>query len=140
VLAFGLAFLPLAGRMILLRAARYGGQVRLRLAYGGTGDTGTSLLLRQDYGGQGGETPPVGFSSQNTKSVFLHSRSKLKGLSLRVMEIKEKKSAKEQVPFDPIRFAATVPSRQPTMKDRTDAKERPDDPLSRKITPRWTLR
>jgi integrase len=28
--------------MILLRAARYGGQIRLRLAYGGTGDTGTS--------------------------------------------------------------------------------------------------
>ncbi|MGA2555380.1 MAG: hypothetical protein ABSG04_03815 [Verrucomicrobiota bacterium] len=48
---------------------------------------------------------------------------------MRVMKVKEKKSAKEQVPFDPILFGATVPSRQPTMKDRADAKERPDDAI-----------
>ena len=48
------------------------------------------------------------------------------------MKVKEKKSTKEQVPFDPILFAVTVPSRQPTLKDRADAKERPDDAIEPK--------
>jgi hypothetical protein len=51
------------------------------------------------------------------------------------MKVKEKKSTKEQVPFDPILFAVTVPSRQPTMKDRMDAKERPDDAIEPKDHP-----
>ena len=59
--------------------------------------------------------------------VFLHSRSKPKGIRLRVMKVKEKKSAKARVPFDPILFAVTVPSRQPTARDRADAKERAED-------------
>jgi hypothetical protein len=45
------------------------------------------------------------------------------------MKAKEKKSAKGAVHFDPILFAVTVPSRQPTPKDRSDAKERPDDAI-----------
>ena len=73
--------------------------------------------------------------SQSKKSVFLGLRSKPKGISLRVMKVKEKKSAKEQVPFDPILFAVTVPSRQPSMKDRADAKERPDDAIEPKDHP-----
>jgi len=48
------------------------------------------------------------------------------------MKAKEKKSAKGQVPFDPILFAVTVPSRQPTAKDRADAKERADDAIEPK--------
>jgi hypothetical protein len=64
--------------------------------------------------------------------VFLHLRFKGKGISLRVMKVKEKKAAKEQVPFDPILFAVTVPSRQPTVRDRADAKERPDDAIEPK--------
>jgi len=48
---------------------------------------------------------------------------------LRVMKTKEKNSAKGGVPFDPILFAVTVPSRHPTAKDRTDAKERADDAI-----------
>jgi len=51
---------------------------------------------------------------------------------VRVMKAKEKKSAKGAVPFDPILFAATVPSRQPTAKDRADAKERADDAVEPK--------
>jgi hypothetical protein len=51
---------------------------------------------------------------------------------LRVMKTKEKKSRKGQVPFDPILFAVTVPSRQPTAKDRADAKERADDAVEPK--------
>ena len=51
---------------------------------------------------------------------------------MRVMKVKEKKSEKEQVPFDPVLFAVTVPSRQPTMKDRADAKERADDAIEPK--------
>jgi hypothetical protein len=43
------------------------------------------------------------------------------------MKIKERKVANERVPLDPILFAVTVPSRQPTVQDTTDAKERPDD-------------
>jgi len=99
--------------------------IRLRLAYGGTGDTGTSL----------GEMPSDEFSSPQKEGVILRLRSKPKGISLRVMKVKEKKSAKEQVPFDPILFAVTVPSRQPTMKDRADAKERPDDAIEPKDHP-----
>ncbi len=45
------------------------------------------------------------------------------------MKVKEKKSNKGQVPFDPILFAVTVPSRKPTPKDRADAKERADDAI-----------
>jgi hypothetical protein len=43
------------------------------------------------------------------------------------MEVKEKTSRKKRVPLDPILFAVTVPSRQPSVKDRADAKERADD-------------
>ena len=53
-------------------------------------------------------------------------------INLRQMKVKEKKSPKEQVPFDPILFAVTVPSRKPTAKDRADAKERPDDAIEPK--------
>jgi hypothetical protein len=48
------------------------------------------------------------------------------------MRVKEKKSAKDQVPFDPILFAVTVPSRQPTAQDLKDAKERVDDAIEPK--------
>ena len=48
------------------------------------------------------------------------------------MKAKEKKSKKGQVPFDPILFAVTVPSRQPTAQDRADAKERTDDAVEPK--------
>lgn len=48
------------------------------------------------------------------------------------MKIKEKKTAKEQVPFDPILFAATVPSREPTAQDRADSEERADDAIEPK--------
>ena len=65
----------------------------------------------------------------------MHLRSTPKGISLHVMKVKEKKAAKEHVPFDPILFAVTVPSRQPTMKDRADAKERPDDAIEPKDHP-----
>jgi len=42
------------------------------------------------------------------------------------MKIKEPK-AKTEVPFDPVLFAATVPSRKPTAKDIQDTKEHEDD-------------
>jgi len=42
------------------------------------------------------------------------------------MKVKEKKT-KAEVPFDPVLFAATVPSRKPTAKDVEDCKEREDD-------------
>ena len=42
------------------------------------------------------------------------------------MKLKEKKT-KAEVPFDPILFAASVPSRKPTSKDIEDCKERGDD-------------
>jgi hypothetical protein len=42
------------------------------------------------------------------------------------MKLKEKKT-KADVPFDPVLFAATVPSRKPTTKDIEDCKEREDD-------------
>ncbi|MGA2541107.1 MAG: hypothetical protein ABSG78_06035 [Verrucomicrobiota bacterium] len=88
-----------------------------------------------DTGTNRGEMPSDEFSSPKKKAVILRLRSKPKGISLRVMKVKEKKFVKEQVPFDPILFAVTVPSRQPTMKDRADAKERPDDAIEPKDHP-----
>jgi hypothetical protein len=41
-------------------------------------------------------------------------------------------AAKAQVPFDPGLFAAFVPPRTPTAKDRADTKERPDDAVEPK--------
>jgi len=43
------------------------------------------------------------------------------------VKVKEKKSGQKQVPFDPILFALTVPSRKPTAADIKDAKQRIDD-------------
>ena len=45
------------------------------------------------------------------------------------LKTKEPKSA---VPFDPVLFAALVPSRKPSAKDLEDAKERPDDAIEPK--------
>ena len=42
------------------------------------------------------------------------------------MKVKEKKQRAE-APFDPVLFAATVPSRKPTAKDIADMKEHKDD-------------
>jgi hypothetical protein len=42
------------------------------------------------------------------------------------VKVKEKKQHAE-VPFDPVLFAATVPSRKPTAKDIADTKEHKDD-------------
>ena len=42
------------------------------------------------------------------------------------MKVKEKKQ-KAEVPFDPVLFAATVPSRKPTAKDIADARKHKDD-------------
>ena len=53
------------------------------------------------------------------------------------MKVKEKKT-KAEVPFDPVLFAATVPSRKPTPKDIADSKERKDEPSNRSLTKRWT--
>jgi hypothetical protein len=39
------------------------------------------------------------------------------------------KEAKADAPFDPVLFAALVPSREPTAQDRADAKERADDAI-----------
>jgi hypothetical protein len=36
------------------------------------------------------------------------------------------------VAFDPVLFAASVPSRKPTLKDLADAKERADDAIEPK--------
>ncbi len=47
------------------------------------------------------------------------------------MKLKEKE-ARSEVPFDPVLFAALVPSRKPTAKDLADAKERPDDAIEPK--------
>ena len=44
------------------------------------------------------------------------------------MKVKAPK-AKTEVPFDPVLFAATVPSRKPTPKDRVDCKEHEDDAI-----------
>jgi hypothetical protein len=61
--------------------------------------------------------------------VSFRLRSRPGPITVHMMKVKEKKSTKEQVPLDPILFAVTAPSRQPTMKDRTDAKERADDAI-----------
>ncbi len=42
------------------------------------------------------------------------------------------KKVKAEVPFDPVLFAATVPSRKPTPKDLADAKENKDDAVEPK--------
>jgi hypothetical protein len=42
------------------------------------------------------------------------------------VKVKDKKQRAE-VPFDPVLFAATVPSRKPTAKDIADIKEHKDD-------------
>ncbi len=47
----------------------------------------------------------------------------------------QKPQEKEAIPFDPVLFAATVPSRKPTAKDRADCKERPDDAIEPKDYP-----
>jgi len=50
----------------------------------------------------------------------------LKSVMFCPMKVKEKKT-KAEVPFDPVLFAASVPSRKPTAKDIEDSKERGDD-------------
>ncbi len=47
------------------------------------------------------------------------------------MKAKEQKT-KAEVPFDPVLFAATVPSRKPTAKDRQDIKVHENDPIEPK--------
>jgi hypothetical protein len=42
------------------------------------------------------------------------------------------KEEAENVPFDPILFAATVPPRKPTAKDIEDVKEHENDPIKPK--------
>jgi hypothetical protein len=37
-----------------------------------------------------------------------------------------------ETPFDPVLFAASVPSRKPAAKDKADAKERADDAIEPK--------
>ena len=44
------------------------------------------------------------------------------------MKAKEKKT-KAEIPFDPVLFAATVPSRRPTAKDIADSKEHDEDAI-----------
>ena len=44
------------------------------------------------------------------------------------MKVKEPKT-KTEVLFDPVLFAATVPSRKPTAKDIQDTKEHADDAI-----------
>jgi hypothetical protein len=39
---------------------------------------------------------------------------------------------KAKAPFDPVLFAATVPARPPTAKDREDVKQHEDDPIEPK--------
>ena len=51
-------------------------QVRLRQASGGTGDTGTSLLLRLAYGGQGGEIPSVAILPLKRKRLMVRQALK----------------------------------------------------------------
>jgi hypothetical protein len=48
------------------------------------------------------------------------------------MKLKEKKGSKGKVEFDPVLFAATVPSRKASAKDRADAAERPEDAVEPK--------
>ena len=47
------------------------------------------------------------------------------------MKLREKK-AKRESNFDPVLFAATVPSRKPTSKDTADSKDRPYDAVEPK--------
>ena len=47
------------------------------------------------------------------------------------MKLKAKNSGKRPA-FDPVLFAASVPSRKPTRKDLADANERPDDAIEPK--------
>ena len=47
------------------------------------------------------------------------------------MKAKAKKS-KAEVPFDPVLFAATVPSRKPTPKDIADSKQHEGDEIEPK--------
>ena len=48
------------------------------------------------------------------------------------MKAKAIEQPKSGVPFDPVLFAATVPSRKPTAKDRADCAERKDDAIEPK--------
>jgi len=47
------------------------------------------------------------------------------------VKAKERKQ-KAEVPFDPVLFAATVPSRKPTAKDIKDVEEHENDPIEPK--------
>lgn len=47
------------------------------------------------------------------------------------MKVKEAK-VRATVPLDPVLFAASVPARKPTPKDRADSKEQPDDVIEPK--------
>jgi len=47
------------------------------------------------------------------------------------MKIREPR-AKTEVPFDPVLFAVTVPSRKPTPKDLQDIKKHENDPIEPK--------
>jgi hypothetical protein len=93
---------------------------------------------RQYYGNspqrQRGRLGKAGLSrlADSNRACFFHLPRGRTPTSLRVMKAKEKKSVKEQVPFDPILFAATAPSRRATAKDRADAKERADDAVEPK--------
>jgi len=44
----------------------------------------------------------------------------------------KEKRRKTEVPFDPVLFAATVPSRKPTAKDIKDIKLHENDPIEPK--------
>ena len=48
------------------------------------------------------------------------------------MKAKEKKQKGTAVPFDPVLFAATVPSRKPTDADIDASRERPNDAIEPK--------
>ena len=48
------------------------------------------------------------------------------------MKAKEKKQSLDSIPFDPVLFAATVPSRKPTAADVEASRERPDDAIEPK--------
>ena len=50
------------------------------------------------------------------------------------MKVKEKKATTaSSAPFDPVLFAATVPSRKPTRQDLLDCQEREDDAIEPKV-------
>jgi hypothetical protein len=51
------------------------------------------------------------------------------------MKAKEKVQKRTAVPFDPVLFAATAPSRKPTEADIEAARERPDDAIEPKEHP-----